>query len=186
MEEIMKKVLLGLVALVILVVGALVLLVFAVDTNFKVEREIEIAKPRAEVFSYVKQQKNQNEWGTWIKKDPNIELSYSGTDGEEGFVSKWVSKHEEVGTGEQEIKKIVEGERIDSELRFKEPFESKADAYMTTEDSGADKTKVKWGFEGSMPRPMNLMLLFIDMDKEVGKDFDEGLKNLKGILEKKG
>jgi uncharacterized protein YndB with AHSA1/START domain len=181
----MKKILLGLVALIILVVGALVVLVFAVDPNFKVEREIEINKPRAEVFSYVKELKNQAEWGPWIKRDPNIKLTDTGTDGEVGYVSKWDSASEEVGTGEQEIVKIVDGEQIDTKLRFKKPFESEADAFLILSDSGSDKTKVKWGFNGSMPRPMNLMLLFMDMDKEVGKDFDEGLKNLKEILEKK-
>lgn len=35
-----------------------------------------------------------------------------------------------------------------------------------------------------MPRPLNIMCLVIDMDKEVGKDFEEGLTSLKTILEK--
>ena len=34
-----------------------------------------------------------------------------------------------------------------------------------------------------MPRPMRVMLLLIDIDKEVDKDFDEDLENLKRILE---
>ncbi len=181
----MKKILLGLVAIIALAIGALVALVFIVDPDYKVEREIEIDKPRSEVFAYIKQLKNQNDWGPWVKKDPNIQLSYTGNDGDVGFVSKWESDNEEVGKGEQEITEIVENERIDTELRFKEPFNSKADAFMIVKDAGADKTRVTWGFEGSVPRPMNLMLLFMDMDKEIGKDFDQGLKNLKGILEKK-
>jgi len=34
-----------------------------------------------------------------------------------------------------------------------------------------------------MPYPMNLMLLFIDMDAELGKNLQGGLDNLKAILE---
>jgi len=180
----MKKILLALVGLVVLIVGVLVALVFVTPTGFQVEREIEIAKPKAEVFAYLKNLKNQDDWGPWVKKDPNIKQSYEGNDGEVGFIAKWDSDHEDVGSGEQEIKKITDGERIDTEIRFKKPFESTADAYITTVDAGEGKTKVKWGFTGEMPRPWNLMLLFIDMDAEVGKDFDAGLSNLKVIVEK--
>ena len=180
----MKNILIGLAAVVLLIVGVLVVLIFVTPTAFELEREIVIEKPKAEVFAYLKQIKNQEKWGPWIKKDPTTKLSYTGNDGETGFVSKWESEHQDVGHGEQEIKKIIEGERIDIEIRFKKPFEATSDSYMTTEDAGTDKTKVKWGFTGSMPRPMNLMMLFIDMNASVGKDFDSGLSSLKEIMEK--
>jgi hypothetical protein len=38
-----------------------------------------------------------------------------------------------VGIGEQEIKKITEGKRIDFELRFKVQFEATEKAHFTTE-----------------------------------------------------
>lgn len=40
------------------------------------------------------------------------------------------------------------------------------------------------GFKGAIPYPMNLMGLFMDMDKEVDGDLEVGLKNLKLILKK--
>ncbi|MEA5261053.1 hypothetical protein VB264_24895 [Arcicella aquatica] len=49
---------------------------------------------------------------------------------------------------------------------------------------GANQTEVTWTFEGSMPYPMNLMMLFYDMEGLIGKDLADGLKNLKVILEK--
>ncbi len=179
----MKKILGILGGLLLLVIIVLAVLVFITPSDFKVEREVTINKPKAEVFDYVKLLKNQNEWGPWVKKDPAIKQEYKGTDGEVGFVSSWESNMEEVGSGEQEIKKITDS-RIDSELRFKKPFESTAQAFMTLDEASPTSTKVKWGFTGNMPKPMNLMLVFMDMDKEVGKDFDEGLKNLKAIIEK--
>ena len=171
-------------AIVLLLIAALAALVFLTKADYKVEREITINKPRSDVFSYAKMLKNQNDWGPWVKQDPNIKLNYKGNDGEPGFVSAWESNMENVGVGEQEIKKIDEGKRIDSELRFKKPFESTSQAYMTMEDAGPNATKVRWGLSGSMSRPMNLILLVMDMDKEIGKDFDAGLANLKTILEK--
>jgi hypothetical protein len=178
-----KKILLGIGALIVLLVVGVVALVFTVSGDYRVEREVTINKPKAEVFSYVKMLKNQNEWGPWAKKDPAINLDYRGTDGTPGFVSAWKSEKDEVGSGEQEITKIVDGERIDTQLRFKEPFNSSSDAYMITEAVGENQTKVKWGFAGTMPKPFNLMSLVMDMDKEVGKDFEEGLNTLKAKLE---
>lgn len=179
-----KKILIAIVALLVLLIAVIGVATMVTPTDFKVEREITINKPKTEVYSYIKLLKNQDEWGPWAKKDPNIKHEYVGTDGTVGFVSKWESQVQDVGSGEQEIKKVAEGERLDSELRFKAPFESKADAYIITEGVGDSQTKVKWGFTGSMPRPMNIMMLFLDMDAAVGKDFDEGLASLKSILDR--
>ena len=85
--------------------------------------------------------------------------------------------------GEQEIIKIVEGERIESELRFLKPFKSTSDAYIETIEVGTDRTKVIWGFSGKNVFPMSIVMLFMSMDKAVGKDFEEGLASLKQNLE---
>lgn len=179
-----KKILIGLVALIILLAAFAAVASFALPTELKVEREITINRPRADVFAYVKYLKNQNEWGPWHRKEPTMKQEFRGTDGTVGFVSYWKGEKDETGEGEQEIKKITENERLDTELRFKQPFESTADAYLITEAAGENVTKVKWGFNGSMPRPFNLMCLVVDMDKELGKDFEEGLSSLKTVLEK--
>lgn len=179
-----KKIIIALVGLIVLIIGCVVVAVLMAPTDIKVERSVTINKPKAEVFAYVKMLKNQNNWGPWYKKDPSMKIETRGTDGTPGFVTSWNSTNKDVGEGEQEIKKIAEGERVDTELRFKRPFETKSDAYMITEAAGDNQTKVRWGFSGSMPRPMNLLLLVMDMDKEVGKDFDDGLSSLKAIMEK--
>ena len=179
----LKKILIGAGALVAIIVAALIAAVMLVSPDFAVEREIVVNKPRAEVFVYAKNLRNQNDWGPWFKRDPAMRQQFTGTDGTAGFTSKWESQNPEVGKGEQEIKRVVPNERIDSELRFIEPFASTANVHMDFEDAGPGQTKVKWGFSGSMPRPMNLFLLVVDMDDAVGKDFQDGLTSLKSIVE---
>jgi uncharacterized protein YndB with AHSA1/START domain len=179
----LKKILIGVGVLLVLLIAVVALAVALAPTDFAVEREFVINKPRAEVFEYAKNLKNQNEWGPWFKRDPAMNQEFTGTDGTVGFTSKWTSKNPEVGSGEQEIKRIVTNERIDTQLRFKEPMESNSDAYLTMEDGGANQTKVKWGFTGSMPRPFNLFPLVMDLDAAVGKDFEDGLASMKRILE---
>ena len=180
----MKKILIVLGGLVVLALVAALALVGLAPQEFGVEREVVVNKPKAEVFDYVKLLKNQKEWGAWQKRDPEMKIEYRGTDGEAGFVSSWESNNEEVGAGEQEILKVDPGKRIDYELRFKRPYETKGEVWITTDAAGEGKTRVKWGFKGKMPAPFNAILLFIDMEGPLSRDFDEGLANLKKILER--
>jgi hypothetical protein len=177
--RILKTILLSLLGIVVvlLIVAALL------TKEYKISREITIAKPKSEVFKYVKLLKNQNNYSVWATSDPDMIKEFRGTDGTIGFVSAWDSKVKDVGKGEQEIIGITDGQRIDYEIRFLRPMQSTDHAYMTTEVVSESTTKVKWGFNGKMDYPMNLMLLFLDMDGMLGKDLDQGLSKLKTILE---
>ncbi|MDG1035830.1 MAG: hypothetical protein P8O87_03230 [Crocinitomicaceae bacterium] len=42
---------------------------------------------------------------------------------------------------------------------------------------------MKWGFEGEIDYPFNLMLPFMNMDKVIGDDLQIGLNNLKELME---
>jgi hypothetical protein len=171
--------------LVILIILVIVLLVAAlfIDKDYAIVREVTINKPKTEVYNYIRYLKNQNEYSKWARMDPNMKKEFRGTDGTVGFVSAWEG-NKDVGKGEQEIKKISEGDRIDYEIRFKKPFESTAQSFMSTEEAPGNQTKVKWGFSGHMPYPMNLMRIF-GMEKAVGNDLQTGLDNLKALQEKR-
>ena len=170
----------GLILLV--VVGFFLIAGLFASKDMSTEQEVVINKDKSEVYDYVKLLKNQDEYSKWNKMDPNMVKTYSGTDGTVGFKSAWKG-NSDVGQGEQTIMKI-EGNRIDYDLRFIEPWESKADTYMIVDSVAPQQTKVKWGFKSKMPYPMNAMGLFMNMEEALGKDFKEGLGNLKAILEK--
>jgi len=174
----LKKIILAIVAIV-----ALVLIVAAIaPSDYSVKREVVIDRSNQEVFDYIKYLKNQDNFSTWTQMDPNMEKTFTGEDGTVGFMSHWNSEVENVGEGEQEIMKIEDGKRIEFQLRFKKPFEATDMAYMTTEDVSG-QTKVVWGFEGNMPYPSNLMLLFMDFDDMLGPELQTGLNNLKSLME---
>ncbi|TMM53665.1 polyketide cyclase [Maribacter algarum] len=164
-----------------IVILVLILSLIAPKT-YDVFRSIEISKPKSEVFNYLRSLKNMDDWSPWAKKDPNMEKKFTGTDGEIGCVSYW-NGNKDVGEGEQEIKKIIDGERIDSELRFFKPFKSTSDCYMKVEDAGVSGTKVIWGFSGQNKFPMTIFSLFKSMDSMVGPDFEQGMASLKEVLE---
>lgn len=179
--KLLKKIV---IVLAILIAIPLVIALF-VKKDYAVERTVVINKPKQEVFDYLKYLKNQDNFSKWASMDPQMKKTYRGTDATPGFVSAWESDNKDVGTGEQEIKKIIEGERIDYELRFIKPFESTEQAFITTTSVGDDQTKVTWGFNGHMKYPMNIFMLFMDFEKMIGDDFQTGLDKLKIIMEKK-
>jgi hypothetical protein len=45
-------------------------------------------------------------------------------------------------------------------------------------------TRVTWTMEGKSPYISKLMGLFFNMDKMIGKDFENGLANMKATAEK--
>lgn len=174
--DILLYILVGLVALILI-------LAMIAPKTYSVFRTVEISRPKAEVFEYLKSLKKMDEWSPWARKDPDMEKKFSGTDGEVGALSYWKG-NKDVGEGEQEIVRIVDGERIESELRFLKPWKSISDCYTQVDETSSETTKVTWGFSGKNKFPMSIMMLFMSMDKMVGKDFEAGLKNLKTVLEK--
>lgn len=178
----MKILKLLLIAIVVIIAIPLIAALF-LKNEFNVSREIIIEKSKQEVWDYAKYLKNQNEWSVWGTMDPEMKTSFTGTDAEVGFISAWESMHDSVGKGEQEITKIEEGKRIDYELRFLEPMKATNYAFMSFDSVDVAKTKVTWGFSGKMPYPMNAIILFVDFDEMLGKDFSQGLSNLKSKLE---
>lgn len=173
------------VTILLVFAGILVLvLLIALFTKkeFSLEKQVTINKPKQEVFNYFKMIKNQEDYSVWVMKDPNIKIVYTGTDGTPGFTSSWQSEDKNVGVGEQEIKKLKEGESMEVEIRFKKPFEgtnwSRTDLHI--EANG--QTIVTNVFYGRSKFPMNIMNLF--MDKMVGSDMQQNLENMKRNIEK--
>lgn len=165
------------------IIATLLLAGLFIPKGIKATKEIIINRPLSEVFNYVKYLENQDSFSKWGSMDPTMKKTYTGTDATPGFISAWEG-NKKVGSGEQEILAIQDGKRIDYELRFIKPFKSVASSVMTTEAVDTNSTKVSWGFESNMSYPMNVMKLFMNMEKVIGDDFSTGLSNLKLLMEK--
>lgn len=167
------------IAVVALIAIPLIVALF-VKKDYAVSREVTIRKPKLEVYNYLRFLKNQDAFSKWVMVDPGMKKDYQGTDGTIGFVYAWDG--DKAGKGEQEIKGLSEGERVDLELRFVKPIASAGKAHFTTQTVSENETKVTWAMEASNTYPMNFMNLF--MDRLLGGDLQVSLHNLKSILEK--
>ncbi|TCC91961.1 polyketide cyclase [Pedobacter frigiditerrae] len=162
-------------------IGFFLFLALIIKKEYSIERDITINKPKEEVFDYIKIMRNQEMYNVWVMKDPNVKLVYTGTDGTEGFTCAWEG-NKQAGKGEQEFKKIEDGNSLNIELRFEKPFESTSQTYLFTKAVGANQTNLKWQMIGKNKFPMNLMNIIID--GLLGKDLAKSLENVKQILER--
>ncbi|MFD1770693.1 SRPBCC family protein [Sphingobacterium suaedae] len=159
-----------------LIVILLIVALF-VPKEFEAGSQITIDRPAPEVFDYVSSLRNQGNYDAWSRQDPNIEKKYTGTDRTVGFTYEWKSK--KVGDGKQVITKIDPGKRIDMNLFFS-GTDIANPSFIEVTPLSSTQSQVTWQINGVMPYPFNLMTLCYDMNK----DFDQGLKNLKAILDK--
>jgi hypothetical protein len=178
------NILIIIVAVVASLIAILLIVALFLEKSYTIAQELVIQKPKDQVFEYVKDLRNQSQYNKWVMHDPNVKLAYTGTDGTEGFSTRWESADKKVGKGEQTIRRIVQGSQIDYDIVFIEPFEGKASSFIATNESGVDSTNVKWSFSSGIKYPMNIMIPLFGMKEMLRKDVALSLNNLKSVLEK--
>ena len=163
------------------IIALLLLIALFMKKEHYVKREIIIHAPLQKVFDFLKLLKNQDQFNKWAKADPDRKWEYKGTDGTVGFIIAW-NGNKKAGEGEKEIINIMEGKRIETQIRFVRPMATIADVIMETESLSDTQTKVSLINSGTLKYPLNI---FIPMaEKKFPKDMDESLSTLKTILEK--
>lgn len=169
------------VILAIVVVGVLIIASTKPDT-FRVERRIAIKAPPEKVFALINDFHAWPLWSPWEKKDPALKRTYSGASAGKGSIYAWEG-NSQVGKGRMEITESTPSSRILIALDFIAPFEAHNTAdFMLTPESGG--TTVVWAMYGPAIFMSKVMTTFISMDKMVGKDFEQGLANMKAAAEK--
>ena len=176
----LKKVLIGLGALV-----AILLVVVATRPNtYHVERSTKIAAPADVIFSSVNDFKAFPEWSPWAKRDPNMKVTVSAQSAGVGATYAWEG-NKQVGKGKMTLTESQAPTHTKEKLEFLEPFPSVADTGFNIKPEGDSAATVTWYMDGKSNFMGKAMSLVMDMDKMIGKDFEEGLANLKRVSEAK-
>ena len=82
-----------------------------------------------------------------------------------------------------EVTTATTASQIVIDLQFSRPFKAHNTATFTLEPAEGG-TRVTWAMSGPANPVSKIMGLFMSMDKMIGKDFEEGLSNLKALTEK--
>ncbi|RYD21399.1 MAG: polyketide cyclase [Verrucomicrobiaceae bacterium] len=171
----------------ILIALAVVLLIFVIVVasrpgEFRYERSTTIAAPPSAVFPHLNDLHKWQAWSPWAKKDPDAKTTFEGPQEGVGSAMSWAGDSN-VGEGKMTITESKPNERVQYRLDFLKPFTgtNMAEFTFTPEGSG---TKVVWSMSGKNNFFSKAFGLFVDCEKMIGDDFEQGLRDLKAIVEK--
>ena len=166
------------------VIGSIVLLIvaagFFIPSGFAVERSIDINAAPRKIYDLIVEPKKWTEWSVWTRRDPNMQITYSGPPFGMGAKWSWVSKSE--GSGNMEFTHVEPDRAVEYALVFAD-FNMRSSGALRLEPNGS-ATRVTWRNSGDVgPNPLKHYLAMM-MDRMVGPDFEAGLANLKAVAEK--
>src|SRR3982074_2592402 len=177
----------AIIAIVIAIAIAIVLILAATKPDtFSVQRATTVKAPPEKIFSLINDFHQWGSWSPYANKDPAMKRSYSGAKSGKGAVYAW-DGNKNVGSGRMEILDTSVPAKIVIKLDFFKPFEGHNTAEFTMLPQGDATnvtTNVTWIMHGPASLMSKVMQVFMNLDKMIGKDFEAGLANLKGLTEK--
>ena len=170
------------IAVVILIAMVVVLILAANKPDaFRVQRSLTIKAPAATLFALINDFHRWGTWSPWETKDPAMKRTFSGAPSGTGAVYAWDGNND-IGSGRMEILESAPSSKIVIQLDFFKPFEGHNTAEFTLAPQ-ADATTVNWVMRGPAPFLSKVMQVFMNFDTMIGRDFEQGLANLKKAAE---
>lgn len=169
------------VVVVVVVAGFLIYAATRPD-SFRVQRTVTIAATPDRIWPLIDDLKAWSAWSPYEKKDPAMKRSFGAVTAGKGATYAWEGDRN-VGQGSMEI--LESGpQRILIKLEFLKPFEAHNTAEFVLQPSDG-ATDVTWAIYGPSPFMSKVVGTFMDFDKMIGRDFEQGLADLKTAVEKK-
>jgi uncharacterized protein YndB with AHSA1/START domain len=178
----MLKIVTGIVAAFAILCGGVVAVAATRPDTFRIERSAAIKAPPEKIYAIIHDLRHWPSWSPWQKLDPGMKVTNSGPVAGKGAVSEW-SGNSKVGSGRTEITEAIPPSRIIMKLDMLSPLEAHNIVEYKLEPNG-EVTTVTWAMHGTQPLLGKVVGLFIDCDKMVGQSFEEGLANLKALVER--
>ncbi|MGZ5007552.1 MAG: SRPBCC family protein [Methylobacter sp.] len=150
---------------------------------FRIRRAEDIKASPDRIFALINDFHNWNAWSPYEKTDAEMKRKLSGKSRGKGAVYEWASNNNKSFTGRMEIIESSPSSKIAIRLDLAEPLKIRSIVEFTLE-ANDDATRVVWDMHGFIPYLGKMIGLFCGRDNKVGKDFEEGLINLKSIAER--
>ena len=170
------KILIGLIA----AIAILLILVALRPADFRVERSATLSATPIALFDQVNDHHKFAVWNPFMKLDPNVKNTYSGPDAGVGAICSW-DGNSKIGAGSATIIESKPGELVRQRMDWKRPMEGTSTVEFTFKPAG-DKTVVTWRMYGKNGLMGKLVSLFMDCEKMVGPQFEQGLAELGRVV----
>ena len=176
-----KKLILGVLGLIVAVVVILCVVVVMQPEDLKITRAATFNASPSVVFEQVNDFHKWDAWSPWAKIDPTMKVTHSGAPAGSGAVYAWAGTGE-AGEGKMTITQSHPTDHIAIDLEFIKPFAARNVTEFTFKPNG-DKTDVTWTMTGKKNFITKAFCLVVDMDKMIGADFEKGLAQMKPVVE---
>lgn len=152
-------------------------------SDFRIERSATMRAPAPAAFAQVNDFQNWRAWSPWEKVDPALKRQYDGPRAGTGAVYAWQG-NKDVGEGRMTITDSKPAELVRIKLEFFKPFAATNQAEFRFKPASTDTTAVTWAMTGQNNFLSKAICLFVDMDKMVGGMFEQGLNQMKTVVER--
>jgi uncharacterized protein YndB with AHSA1/START domain len=169
------------IAVIVAAIIAAILVYAATRPNtFRTARTTAIQAPPERIFPLINDLRSHGGWNPF-EKDPAAKRNFSGAQVGQGSVYQW-DGNRDVGAGRIEIIDSAPPSRIVMKLDMLRPFKAHNIVEFTLQPE-SESTNVTWAMHGPQPYMAKLMGTFINCDKMVGGQFEQGLAKLKELAE---
>ncbi|RTZ58916.1 MAG: hypothetical protein DSZ32_06220 [Gammaproteobacteria bacterium] len=176
--RIIRRIMVAMLALLVL----LVVIGLFLPQQSTMRRDILIKAAPEQIYAVLEKPREFNNWSPWAGIDPNAKYEFYGPERGVGAAMRWSSKDPHVGVGGSKIIEVDPNRRIRVELDFGDQGINWSEYRLRPEGHA---TRVVWEFE--MHAGMNPIQRWFGLmiDKLVGPSYEEGLRNLKALVEKR-
>ena len=148
---------------------------------FRVDRIITIHAAPERIFPVINDFRHWRAWSPHEQRDPKMQRTFSGATQGVGAQYEWIGNRK-VGAGRMHIIESLASNRVGIALIFEKPVKANSNVTFTLLDR-ADRTAVTWTMESRISLGDKIMHTLINVDELVGRHFEQGLANLKALIE---
>lgn len=170
-----------LILLLLVILGGLAVIISWRPDTFRVSRSASIKAPPNVVFEQINDFHKWDAWSPWAKLDAEAHNSFSGAPEGVGSAFAWAGNNK-VGVGKMTITNSEPNRLIRIRLEFEKPMK----AVNTTEfvlQPTVEGTEVTWTMWGNNNFIGKAISVFMNCEKMVGGQFENGLAGMKAIAE---
>ena len=171
------------IILVVIVAAIAALLIYAATRpdTFTVSRSMAISAGPEKIFPILNDFTAWPSWSPYEKMDPAMQRTLGTITKGKGATYAWEGNGK-VGAGNMELTASNPSSLIAIDLNMLKPMKANNKVTFTLTPNGSETT-VTWAMQGNPPFAAKLLGVVMNMDKMVGGQFDEGLGNLKRVVE---
>ncbi|MEL6158441.1 MAG: SRPBCC family protein [Cyanobacteria bacterium J06627_32] len=161
---------------------------FVFPSQVHVERQVLMDASPEKIFKEVGDLSQWGRWSPWANIDPDADFEVDGKG--VGQIMTWASNNPEMGSGSQQVTELDSPNRVKTHLDFGEMGVADATFMITPADNeNRGKTLVTWSLDTDvregvplLNQPLSTYFGFF-MDSMIGDTYEEGLANLKSVVE---